>query len=407
MSEQPAKTPDAAKVLRYPFDPVLFAAAVALVVLGIVMSYSASAVYAAQKYHDAAYFLERDLVYTVLGALGLWYGARTDFSAWRRWAYPMLVLAMALLFAVLLVGARMNGAARWFRLGPLSLQPAEPAKFALVVWLSYSLAKKAEKVRIFAIGFLPHLVVAGLMAALLLRQPDFGTAAILGLVTLLMLLVAGTKISYIVVAILGAAPLCWKVVTGTPWRLRRMLAFLDPWPHRHDVGYQITESLISVGSGGISGFGLGDGRQKLFFLPEAHTDFILAILGEELGLIGITLVVVLFGILVWRGLRAAYRAREPFGAYLAFGITALFGVQALTNMGVVLGSLPTKGLTLPLVSYGGSSLATTMFMAGVLLNVSRRAPVPKPDPLRRKRAPAARNKMVPGSGRVVVIEAAE
>src|SRR5262249_23658193 len=157
-------------------------------------------------------------------------------------------------------------------------------KFALCAWLAYSLAKKAEKVRIFAVGFLPHLIVAGLMAFLLLRQPDLGTAAILGLVTLLMLLVAGTKISYIVIAVLAAGPLAWKQVTGTPWRLRRMLAFLDPWPYRHDVGYQITESLISVGSGGVTGLGLGDGRQKLFFLPEAHTDFILAIVGEELGL---------------------------------------------------------------------------------------------------------------------------
>jgi cell division protein FtsW len=400
----PGDTPASASAERYPVDPVLFSAMVALIAIGIVMAYSASAVYAAQKYHDAAYFLERDLVYAVLGAGALWVGARTDFLFWRRFAYPMVIVALLLLGGVLLAGARINGALRWFRLGPLSFQPAEPAKFALVVWLSYSLAKKAEKVKIFAVGFLPHLVVAGIMAALLLRQPDFGTAVILGMVTLLMLFVAGTRISYIVIALLAAAPVAWKVITGTPWRLRRMLAFLDPWPYRHDVGYQITESLISVGSGGVHGLGLGDGRQKLFFLPEAHSDFILANIGEELGFIGVFLIAALFGVLVWRGLRAAWRAREPFGAFLAFGITATFGLQALVNMGVVLGSLPTKGLTLPLVSYGGTSLTMTMFMAGVLLNVSTRAPAPKPDPLRRKRASTGRNKMVGASGKVVVIE---
>ena len=406
MSDKTEKVqdPSPAAAIAYPFDPVLFAAIVALIVLGIVMAYSASAVYAAQKYHDAAYFLERDLVYALLGGLAMWYGAKTDFQFWRRWAYPMVIGAILLLVGVLFIGARINGAARWYRLGPLSFQPAELAKFALVVWLAYSLAKKSEKVQIFTVGFLPHLVVAGLMAMLLLRQPDFGTAAILGLVCLLMLLVAGTKLSYIVIALLAAAPLAWRVVTGTPWRMRRMLAFLDPWPYRHDVGYQITESLISVGSGGAHGMGLGDGRQKLFFLPEAHTDFILANIGEELGFIGICGVIILFGILCWRGFRAAYRAREPFGAFLAFGITATFGLQALVNMGVVMGSLPTKGLTLPLVSYGGSSLATTMFMAGVLLNVSTRAPAPKVDPLRRKRVSTSRNKMVSVSDKVVVIE---
>jgi cell division protein FtsW len=394
-----------AETAQYPFDPVLFGVIVALVVFGVVMSYSASAVYAAQHFHNSFYFLEHDLLYTGLGAVGLWIGLRTDFSRWRRFAYPMLLGALILLVAVLLVGARINGARRWFRLGALSFQPCEPAKFALVVWLSYSLSKKAEKVRDFSIGFLPHLFIAGAIAVLLLKQPDFGTAVILGLVTLMLLLIAGTKISYIVIALLAVAPLGWKVITGTPWRMRRMLAFLDPWPYRHDVGYQITESLISVGSGGVTGLGLGDGRQKLFFLPEAHTDFILAIIGEELGLIGIAAVVAAFGVLTWRGMRAAYRAREPFGAYLAFGITALFALQALVNMGVVLGSLPTKGLTLPFVSYGGCSLSTTMFMAGVLLNVSTRAPVPAVGGRTPRKRGAGKNKLVPGSGKTVVIEA--
>jgi cell division protein FtsW len=181
----------------------------------------------------------------------------------------------------------------------------------------------------------------------------------------------------LILALLVAAPAGWNFIVSTPFRMRRMLAFLDPWAFRRDVGYQITESLISVGSGGVTGLGLGDGRQKLFFLPEAHTDFILSIVGEELGLLGVCFVILAFALFVWRGLRAAVRARDPFGTYLAFGISALFGFQALVNIGVVLGSLPTKGLPLPFISYGGTSLVVSLFMAGVLANISARNPEPR------------------------------
>jgi cell division protein FtsW len=215
------------------------------------------------------------------------------------------------------------------------------------------------------------------MMGLLLKQPDLGTAVIFGLVALGLLFIAGTRTSYLILAVLVAAPVGWKFIVSTPFRMRRMLAFLDPWAFRRDVGYQITESLISVGSGGVTGLGLGDGRQKLFFLPEAHTDFILSIVGEELGLLGVSFVIVAFAVLVWRGLRAATRARDPFGSYLAFGISAMFGLQSLINIGVVLGSLPTKGLPLPFISYGGTSLVVSLFMAGVLANVSARNPEPR------------------------------
>jgi len=212
---------------------------------------------------------------------------------------------------------------------------------------------------------------------LLLKQPDLGTAVIFGVVALGLLFIAGTRTSYLILAILVAAPIGWKFIVSTPFRMRRMLAFLDPWAFRRDVGYQITESLISVGSGGVTGLGLGDGRQKLFFLPEAHTDFILSIVGEELGLMGIVFVIAAFAVFVWRGLRSAVRASDPFGCYLAFGITAMFGFQALVNIGVVLGSLPTKGLPLPFISYGGTSLLVSLFMAGVLVNISARNAEPR------------------------------
>jgi cell division protein FtsW len=357
-------------------DRWLVAAVLALTAFGTVMVFSSGAVFAARKYGDATYFLKRELIYAVLGLGAFSLATRIDYSVYRRYAYPLLAFSILTLAAVLKIGSRAGGAIRWFRLGPLSFQPGELAKLALCVYLASLLARKAEKVRVFSVGFLPPLLVTGLMMGLLLKQPDLGTAAIFGAVALGLLFIAGTRTSYLIVAVLVAAPVGWKFIVSTPFRMRRMLAFLDPWAFRRDVGYQITESLISVGSGGVTGLGLGDGRQKLFFLPEAHTDFILSIVGEELGLLGILFVVTGFSLLVWRGLRAALRARDQFGAYLAFGITAMFGLQALVNIGVVLGSLPTKGLPLPFISYGGTSLVMSLFSAGVLANISARNPEP-------------------------------
>jgi len=306
-------------------DVVLFATVMGLLGFGLVMVYSASAVYATQKFGSATYFLKRDMLWTGLGLCALTVGMRVDFGAYRKWSYAMLIASIGMLAAVLVVGARINGARRWFHFAGVSFQPAELAKLALVIYLAYSLAKKAEKVKSFTVGFVPHMIVCGVMMGLLLKQPDLGTAVILGTTTLLLLFVAGAKISYIFLAFLAAAPVMYQAIVGTPWRMRRMLAFIDPWQFRFDVGYQITESLISVGSGGITGLGLGDGKQKLFFLPEAHTDYVMAIVGEELGLFGIIAVASLFAVLIWRGARAALCARDAFGCYLGFGITAMFG----------------------------------------------------------------------------------
>ncbi len=358
----------------YRIDPLLFAAVCALVGFGLVMVYSASAFYAQRSFGAADYFLRRDFAYATLGLCAMAVAARTDFERYRRWAYPLLGLTVLLLLGVLLVGARINGAKRWFHIGSLSFQPAELAKLSLMIYLARSLAKKAEKVKSFTVGFLPHMAIAGLMMVLLLKQPDLGTAVILGMATLVLLFVAGAKVSYLVLAFLGAAPIVYQAIVGTPWRFKRMLAYLDPWHYRYDVGYQITESLISIGSGGLTGQGLGDGKQKLFFLPEAHTDYILAIVGEELGFVGLTAVALCFTLLIWRGIRAALRARNAFGCYLGFGIVAVIALQALVNLGVVLGSLPTKGLPLPFVSNGGSTLVVDLLAAGILLNISRGAP---------------------------------
>ncbi len=223
---------------------------IGLVGFGIVMVYSASAVYASQKFGAATYFLRRDLLWAGLGLTAMTIALRTDYGVWKKYSYAFLGSAIAMLGAVLVMGARINGARRWFHIGGVSFQPAEMAKLALVMYLAYSLSKKAERVRSFTVGFVPHMIVCGLMMVLLLKQPDLGTAVILGLTTLLLLFVAGAKISYIVIAFLGAAPIVYQAIVGTPWRMRRMLAYIDPWQYRYDVGYQITESLISVGSGG-------------------------------------------------------------------------------------------------------------------------------------------------------------
>jgi cell division protein FtsW len=375
-----------------------------LAAFGSVMVFSSGAVFAAKKYGDSFYFLKRELVYGLLGLIAFTVALRVDYSVYRRMAYPLLFLSIGLLAAVLKIGSRAGGAIRWFRLGPLSFQPSELAKFALCVYLATLLARKAEKVKDFSVGFLPPLLVSGVMMGLLLKQPDLGTAVIFGAVALGLLFVAGTRTSYLIVAVLVAAPVGWKFIVSTPFRMRRMLAFLDPWAFRRDVGYQITESLISVGSGGVHGLGLGDGRQKLFFLPEAHTDFILSIIGEELGLLGIGFVILMFTSLVWRGLRTAFRARDPFGCYLAFGISAMFGLQALVNIGVVLGSLPAKGLPLPFISYGGTSLLISLFMAGVLANISARNPEPRDAGWWGARATSARgvNRRVDAGPRLVI-----
>jgi len=369
-------------------DLTLLSCVLALVAVGSVEIYSSSAVYALQKFGSSTYFLMRQAIYVTLGLGAMYLGATTDYRRYQRVTFLLLFGSLALLGAVLVVGARVNEARRWFHVGPLSFQPVEVAKLALVVYLAYSLARKRDKVQFFTVGFMPHLAVCGAMMALLLKQPDLGSAMILGAATLVILFIAGTRLSYILLALLAATPLVYHSIVSTAWRLKRLLAYLDPWQFRRGTGYQITESLIAVGSGGFSGLGLGDGKQKLFYLPEAHTDFILSSIGEELGFVGLAGVLALFVVILWRGVRAALGARDAFGAYLAAGLTTIFALQALVNTGVVLGALPAKGLTLPFVSYGGTSLVVSMYLAGIILNVSRAEGPPAP---RRPHGDAAAN----------------
>ncbi|WIG98981.1 putative lipid II flippase FtsW [Myxococcus sp. SDU36] len=354
------------------FDPVLLCAVLGLVSFGLVMVYSASAVLAQDKLGDSLYFLKRQLVAAGLGLGAMAMAMKVGWRRLARWAYPLLLAAIVLLVLVNIpgIGSTAGGARRWIRLPGFGLQPAEVAKFAWVVYLSYSLAKKREKVAKFSVGFVPHLALCGILVLLCMMQPDFGSSVLLVFMLFVLLFAAGAKLSYLVGMVLLALPLAYVAIASSPYRMKRILAFLDPWAHRHDVGYQVAESLMSIGSGGVAGLGLGDGRQKLFFLPEAHTDFIFSIIAEETGLIGVGLLVVLYGVVLWRGVRASLAAGETFGTYLGLGISSIIAFQAAVNMCVAMGLLPTKGLTLPFVSYGGSSLVVLMGAAGVLLSLS-------------------------------------
>lgn len=353
-------------------DKLLLAVVLVLSGIGAVMVYSASAVTAAARYKDGFHFLSRQLLAMGVG-LGLLVTAlRLGYRRVESLAYPFLAASFVSMVLVLLpfVGHMAGGARRWINLGPVSLQPAEAAKLALVLYVAHSLAKKREKVRMFSIGFLPHLVVAGALMALCLLQKDLGTCVVMGLVLFVMLFAAGAKVSYLLGAFFLSLPLAWNAIAGTPYRLERILAWLDPFAHRRGAGYQMWESMVGIGNGGWLGQGLGEGRSKLFYLPEAHTDFIAAVIAEEMGLLGLGLLILLYAVFVWRGLRTAYTAADAFGCYLALGLTTLVGVQALVNLGVVTVLLPTKGLTLPFVSYGGSSLMTLLAGSGLLLSVS-------------------------------------
>lgn len=365
-----------------PADLVLAATVVVLIALGVVMVYSASAVYAERHFHNAQHFLVRQALFALVGIPLSVAVARFDYHRWRPLTYPILAVALSLLVVTALgFGRSVNGAARWIPVGPINIQPAELSKLALVLWLAHSLSKKQERIKSFSIGFLPHLLFAGVFVVLCLRQPDFGSAVMLVLLTFIMMFLAGARVGYILGAVLAALPVAYMLVTSAAYRMRRIHAWLDPFRYRQDIGYQISESLMSFGSGGVSGVGLGDGRQKLFFLPEAHTDFISAIIGEELGFIGITLVIVGFAIITVRGVRAAWKAHDDYGSLLAFGITMFIVAPAFVNLGVAMGLVPTKGLALPFLSAGGSALLSNCLAVGILFNVSRareEADAPRP-----------------------------
>lgn len=352
-------------------DIVLAAAVIGLIGFGVVMVFSASTIEATVTFRDPYYFLKKQGTYALLALAVMTVVSRVDYHRLRPLTYPVLGAVTGLLvLSVVGFGHTGGGAARWLRLGPINIQPSEAAKLALILWLGYSLDKKRDKVKSFSIGMLPHFLMAGILMLLCLKQPDFGGALVLLLLTFTMLFVAGARLGYLLGAmILGAAVGAW-LIRSKAYRWERVLAWFNMAEHRQDLAYQPFQSVMSFGSGEVHGLGLGKGLQVLY-LPEAHTDFVSAIIGEELGFLGILGLCITYLVIVSRGVRAALRADDEYGAYIAFGIAVLFGLQALINLAVAMAMLPTKGLTLPFVSYGGSSLLVSAAAMGVLLNVSR------------------------------------
>jgi cell division protein FtsW len=361
--------------IRKGYDSAILLLAVALTCLGVVMVYSSSSIMAAKRYADGFHFLKRQGVYAVAGFLVMAAAMRIDYRRLRPLAVPFLILCTVLLLAVLIpgIGSNAGGAARWIRLGGISIQPSELAKLGLIMYMAHSLAKKQEKIKSFKLGFIPYMIVLAVLLLLLLLQPDLGSALTLGGVAMVMLLVAGTRLTYLLSVVILAVPYLYFAVMNVDYRRRRILAFLNPWEDPTNTGFQIIQSWIAFGTGGLFGNGLGEGKQKLFYLPEAHTDFIFSVLGEELGFAGVLVVATMFLVLVLRGVRASLNAPDDFGRYLAFGITLLLGMEAFVNMAVVMGMVPTKGLALPFLSYGGTSLLTTLLAVGILLNISSQA----------------------------------
>jgi cell division protein FtsW len=356
------------------YDHVLLLGMLMLLGMGLVMVYSASSMVAMKRFGSDTYFFNRQVVHALVAILVLVCCRHVPYSVYKALAYPILGVAFVSLVVLYLpgVGRAAGGAKRWLRAFGVSFQPSEFARLALIIYLAYSLSKKQEKIKEFSVGFLPHAILFACFAILLIMQPDFGTAAMIALIVWIMLFVGGVRVSYLFVSLGATVPLAYYMLIHAPYRLKRLLSFLNPWAYQGDTGYQIVHSLMAFGSGGIFGAGIGNGYQKLFYLPEPHTDFIFSVVGEELGLVGVGLVMALYAMIFWRGILIAMRARDLFATFLATGLTASLGLQACINAGVALGLMPTKGLTLPFVSYGGTSLIMSAASVGILMNISAR-----------------------------------
>lgn len=351
----------------------LFTITVVLISIGIVMIYSASSIYAMERYGDSAYFLKRHLMFLAIGVVFTFLAMSIDYRILKKYAKPLLIFSLFLLVLVLIpgIGREVSGARRWFRLKYISFQPSELANLALIVYIADFISRKSAGIKFFLKGFLPPIAVLGLVSLLIVVQPDLGTTLALGIVVLTMLFVAGIRSAYLFSLVAAAMPLLYILIFSVPYRRMRILAFLNPWGDPKGSGFQIIQSQLALGSGGLLGLGLGHSKQKLFYLPAAHTDFIFSIIGEELGLIGTIGIVVLFLIFIRQGLKVIRNAPDKFGYFLSLGLVLMISLKALINICVSCGVFPTKGLPLPFISYGGSSLIFDMFSVGILMNIAR------------------------------------
>ena len=352
-------------------DHSMLVIVVALVLFGLVMVYSASAVLAEKKYGGEYHFLIRQAVWSAIGVILLAVGMKIDYRTYKRprIVFGLIAISFLMLLAVFAFPV-LNGTHRWIRFGQASLQPSEIAKVALICYVAYFIDKR-DDLDDYLRTFAPVTVVACAIMLLVAKEPDLGTALAIGLIFVVMMFGAGAKVAHLATLLIPSAPVLVYMLLFVPWRLQRLLDFLHPWKNQTTSGFQAVQALIAIGSGGATGLGLAEGRQKLFYLPAPHSDFIFAVVGEELGLIGTISVLAVFALLAWRGIRASRYAPDRFGQLLALGITVMIVAQAFFNMSVALSILPTKGIPLPFISSGGSSLAINLLAAGVLLNISK------------------------------------
>lgn len=355
-------------------DLLLFIVVIILLSIGICMVFSSSYVMAYKWYGDSYFFLKKQLLYAIIGLVIFFLATSIDYHYYKKLALPILILSIIVLIMVFVpgIGRSAGGARRWLKIGFFSFQPSEIAKFALILYMAESLTRKhSEEIKTFIKGILPSLIIVMVIFLLILKEPDFSTSLIILGISFIMLFIGGTRIIQLFTLGIAAIPVGILILLKEDYRKVRLLSFIDPWRDPLDSGFHIIQSLIALGSGGISGIGLGESRQKYFYLPDQHTDFIFSIIGEELGFIGTLVIITLFILILWRGFKIAINSVDQFGTLLAAGITAMITFQSIVNMGVVTKMIPTTGLTLPFVSFGGSSLIVTMFCAGVLLNISK------------------------------------
>jgi len=359
---------------RFGIDKWLFGSTLLLVVIGVVMVFSASAVMASDRFGSGTYFLTRQLIWAVAGLVAMVLAMNFDY---RRWKNPGIVftflgVTMLLLVAVFFLD-RSHNTHRWIRMGFMSLQPSELAKPALILFMAFFLENRSKSLDDWRHTLLPAVIPPALFAVLIVLQPDLGTSLVCLGITGAILYVAGVRLKYFAYALVAMVPALYFLLFRVGWRRDRIFAFINPWSDPQGRGFHVIQSLIAVGTGGMTGVGLMEGKQKLFYLPEPQTDFIYAVAAEELGLIGSVIIAALFFVLAWRGFRAAARSRDMFGRYLAIGITTMIVLQAFFNISVVLALLPTKGIPLPFISYGGTSLFVMLASVGVLLNITQQA----------------------------------
>ncbi|HZK43350.1 MAG TPA: stage V sporulation protein E [Syntrophomonadaceae bacterium] len=360
------------RLKKGPPDFVLFVTTLILIGIGLVMVFSSSAVTANVRYDDAYYFFKKQLIWSMIGLIAMIVIMKINYLRLKGFALPLMVITIVCLILVITpLGTDVKGASRWLGVGILSFMPSELAKIAMVMFLARTLEVNLSKIKTITGGILPYLVLLLIVAGLIMKQPDLGTAFAISGTVFFMLMAAGAKWSHLgLIALTGIGGIA-GIIAVAPYRMERFIAFINPWKYASDEGFQTIQSLYALGSGGLFGMGLGRSRQKFFYLPEQHTDFIFAILGEELGFIGAFFVIALFLLLAWRGFKIAINAPDTFGSLLATGLTVMITFQAIINIGVVSGALPVTGITLPFISYGGNSLLFTMIAVGLLLNISR------------------------------------